>query len=449
MANGNVFHLASMALSGSSRITDWLKQTNGFSFALYATVMAFCLYTCVYAFRKTFAAATFDGMVYAGVSYKVWLITFQVTGYAISKFVGIKVISELKASFRSFGIVLMIAIAGISWFLFAIVPAPYNMLFLFTNGFPLGLVWGMIFGYMEGRRFTEVLGAGLSVSFIFSAGVAKSAGGFIMRDWGVSEFWMPFVTCCVFLAPLLIFLWFLDRLPPPSPLDERLRTRRQPMDLKERKQFIHTFWPGIIFFTLSYMLLTIFREFRDNFSAEVWNSLGYGGSPEIFTTTEAPISIAILAVMGSLMLIKNNQTALMINHLIIFIGMVVIGASTFLFQKDMISPPLWMILIGMGLYLGYIPFNSIFFDRLLAAFKYVGTVGFLIYVADAFGYVGSIGVLLFKEFGYENLSWLDFFLTTGYIISICGSFFIGASMLYFHRKHKRWEKHNNAIQPVQ
>jgi hypothetical protein len=103
-----------------------------------------------------------------------------------------------------------------------------------------------------------------------------------------------------------------------------------------------------------------------------------------------------------------------------------------------------MILIGMGLYLGYIPFNSIFFDRMLAAFKYVGTVGFLIYIADAFGYVGSIGVLLFKEFGYAQLSWVDFFLKAGYVISILGGFFIGASMLYFHYKHKRWRKATNA-----
>jgi hypothetical protein len=139
-----------------------------------------------------------------------------------------------------------------------------------------------------------------------------------------------------------------------------------------------------------------------------------------------------------LMVIKNNKTALMVSHLIIFIGMVMIGVSTFLFQKDLISPPLWMILIGTGLYLGYVPFNSIFFDRLLAAFKYVGTVGFLIYVADAFGYLGSIGVLFFKEFGYAQLSWLEFFLSAGYTISIVGSLLIGASMLYFHWKHKRW-----------
>ena len=326
-----------MVSYANSRITQWLKQTNGFWFSLYAAVMGFCLYTFVYAFRKTFSVATFEGIIYAGISYKVWLVVFQVVGYALSKFVGIKVISELKPTSRAIGIVLMVLIAGISWLFFAIVPPPYNIVFLFTNGFPLGLVWGMIFGYMEGRRYTEVLGAGLSVSFIFSAGLAKSAGGFIMRDWGVSEMWMPFVASCVFLAPLLIFLWFLDKLPPPSALDESLRTRREPMHLTDRANFVKAFWPGIILFTLTYMLLTTFREFRDNFAAEVWKSLGYGDSPEIFTATEAPVSIAVLVVIGSLMLIKNNQKALMVNHLIIFVGMVMIGVSTFLFQKEWIT----------------------------------------------------------------------------------------------------------------
>ncbi len=427
-----------MELSNESPITRWLKQTNAFWFALYATLMAFCLYTCVYAFRKTFSVATFEGVSYWNISYKVWLVTFQVVGYAFSKFVGIKIISELKASSRSFGILLMVAVAGISWLFFGLVPKPYNIIFLFTNGFPLGMVWGMVFGYLEGRRFTEVLGAGLSVSFIFSAGFAKSVGGFIMRDWGTSEMWMPFVTSCVFLGPLLLFLWLLDKLPPPSLKDEELRTRREPMNAADRKAFVRTFWPGIVLFTLSYMALTTFRDFRDNFSAEVWKTLGYGDSPEIFTTTEIPVSIAVLLVMGSLMLIRNNQLALMINHVIIFLGMILIGVSTFLFEQQLISPPIWMILIGLGLYLGYVPFNSIFFDRLLAAFKYVGTVGFIMYVADSFGYLGSVGVLFFKEFGYADLSWLDFFISSGYIISVAGSILIAGSMIYFHFKHKQW-----------
>ena len=442
--NGNLFYSIHMALYNESPITTWLKKANAFWFALYATLMAFSLYTCVYAFRKSFSVATFDGIVYWGISYKVWLVTFQMVGYALSKFVGIKVISELKASSRAGGILLMVAIAGVSWLLFGLTPRPYNIIFLFANGFPLGMVWGMVFGYLEGRRYTEVLGAGLSVSFIFSAGFAKSVGGFIMRDWGTSETWMPLVTSCLFLGPLLVFLWLLDKLPPPSLLDEELRTRRQPMNAADRKSFVWQFWPGILLFTLSYMLLTAFRDFRDNFSAEVWKTLGYGDSPEIFTTTEIPVSIIVLIVMGSLMIIKNNKLALMVNHIIIFLGMILIGVSTFLFEEQLISPTAWMILIGLGLYLGYVPFNSIFFDRLLAAFKYVGTVGFIMYVADSFGYLASVGVMFFKEFGYAELSWLNFFISTGYIISIAGSLLIAGSMFYFHLKHKSGLHNANA-----
>ncbi len=424
-------------------ITRWLRGSHPFWFTLYASLSAFCLYTCVYAFRKTFAAATFEGIEYAGFSFKVWLVTFQVMGYALSKFIGIKIISELQAHKRTFGILLMVFIAGISWLFFGLVPAPYNIIFLFTNGLPLGMVWGMVFGYLEGRKMTEVLGAALSVSFIFSAGLCRSAGAYIMRDWQVSETWMPFVASLVFTIPLLLFLWLIDKIPPPSAEDEALRTKRLPMDKHERKKFITTFLPGIILFVLAYMLLTAFRDFRDNFSAEVWKTLGYGNSPGIFTQTEVPVSFAVLFIMGSIMLIKNNKVALLINHLIIFIGMLLIGASTFLFEQKLIEPTTWMILIGLGLYLGYVPFNSIFFDRLIAAFKYVGTVGFIMYVADSFGYLASVSVLFFKEFGYAEVSWLDFFISSGYLIAIVGSILIAGSMVYFHTKHKQWSKTNS------
>jgi hypothetical protein len=421
-----------------SLINSWLKQTHGIWFTIYASLAAFCLYTCVYAFRKTFAAATFEGLFFAGISYKVWLVTFQVIGYALSKFIGIKVISELKAHSRAFGILLMAGIAGVAWLLFALVPAPYNIVFLFLNGLPLGMVWGMVFGYLEGRRMTEVLGASLAVSFIFSAGLCRSVGAYIMRDWGTSEYWMPFVTSALFTLPLLLFLYLLDQLPPPSELDEKLRTKRAPMNAQERKDFTSTFLPGIILFVLAYVLLTSFRDFRDNFSAEIWKSLNMGNDPSIYTSTEVPVSIIVLVCMGSLMLIKNNQLALMVNHVIIALGMVLIGVANYLFQLQMIEPKTWMVLIGLGLYLGYIPFNSIFFDRLIAAFQYTGTVGFIMYVADSFGYLGSVSVLFFKEFGHANLSWLNFFISGGYIVSATGTLLITGSMIYFHYKHKSW-----------
>ena len=59
------------------------------------------------------------------------------------------------------------------------------------------------------------------------------------------------------------------------------------------------------------------------------------------------------------------------------------------------------------------------------------------YVADAFGYLGIIGVLFFKEFSYTSLSWLEFFLSGGYIVSVAGTVLILASMTYFHFRSKR------------
>ncbi len=420
-------------------ITRWLQSTNGFWFSFYTAVSAFCLYTCIFSLRKTFGVAMYEGLQVWGVSFKVWMVIFQVMGYMLSKFIGIKVVSELGAHSRAKGILLMVTIAGLSWLGFALSPTPYNLIFLFFNGLPLGMVWGMVFGYLEGRKFTEVLGASLSVSFIFSAGFAKTIGGFIMIDWGTSEFWMPFVSTCLFFPPLLVFLWMLDKIPPPTPEDEVLRTKRSPMTGEQRLKFSLTFAPGLILLILAYALLTAYRDFRDNFSAEIWKSLDYGNKPGIFTFTESIVAIIVLIVIGSLMVIKNNFKAMVINHLIVLTGMLMVGLSTLAFENKLVSAPTWMVLVGMGLYFGYIQFNSIFFDRIIATFRYVSTVGFLIYLADSFGYLGAVGVLLFKEFGNTQLSWLDFFISAGYVLSVAGSILMAGSLVYFIYKFKRWQ----------
>lgn len=410
-----------------------IKSLHGPAFVLFASFSGFCLYTCIFALRKAFGVATYEGMTIAGIGFKSWMIIMQVVGYMLSKFIGIKVVSEMTSSGRARGILIMVSIAALSWLGFALAPAPWNLAFLFFNGLPLGMVWGMVFAYMEGRRTTEILGASLSVSFIFSAGLAKSVGGWLMAA-GVTEMWMPFVTATIFFPPLLLFLYLLDMIPPPDADDERLRTRREPMSGPARMQFVRTFLPGLLCLVPAYVLLTAFREFRDNFSAEIWKELGYAGKPGIFTQTESIISITVLGLIASLMVIRDNRRAMVINHLMVITGMLLVGASTWLFRNGAMSPTVWMVLVGMGLYFGYIQFNSIFFDRLIATFRYVSTVGFLIYIADAFGYLGSVGVTLYKELGGGKVGWLDFFTGTAYSLAIAGSLLMALSLFYFTRK---------------
>ncbi|MCU0418721.1 MAG: DUF5690 family protein [Cyclobacteriaceae bacterium] len=419
-------------------LTRWLSTTHTFWFGLYTAATAFCLYTCIFALRKAFGVATYQGLEWAGASFKVWMVISQMLGYMLSKFIGIKVVSELGAQGRAKGILLMVSIATVAWLLFALTPAPYNLIFIFLNGLPLGMVWGMVFGYLEGRKTTEVLGASLSVSFIFSDGFAKTIGGWTMAAWGVSELWMPFVTAALFFVPLLIFLFLLDKIPPPSAEDETLRTKRLPMTGRDRWHFSLTFLPGLVFLVLAYMMLTIFRDFRSNFSADIFKLLNIQDT-RIFIRTESMVSVVVLVVIASLMAIKNNYRALVINHAIVLAGMGLVGLGMWLFEQRLISPTVWMVMIGMGLYFGYIQFNSIFFDRLIATFRIVSTVGFLIYLADSVGYVGSMGVVLFKEFGSDQ-NWLDFFISAGYVVSVAGSVLITGSFFYFRHKYTHWPK---------
>jgi len=208
------------------------------------------------------------------------------------------------------------------------------------------------------------------------------------------------------------------------------------MNAAQRWQFFRDFAPGLTILILAYAMLTAFRDFRDNFAAEIWRAVGYGGSAEIFTLTEIPVSLAVLLIMGTLFIIKDNFKTLIVSHIIIGGGIALTGISTLMFQSGLISAPVWMTLVGAGLYFGYVPYNSMFFDRLIAAFKRISNVGFLIYLADSFGYLGSVGVMFFKNFGRAELSWLDFFINSCYSMSIAGSLLLIASIIYFSLKYK-------------
>ena len=120
-------------------------------------------------------------------------------------------------------------------------------------------------------------------------------------------------------------------------------------------------------------------------------------------------------------------------------GVLLSAISTFCFSAHFITPFTWMLLSTTGLYLAYLPFNCVYFERMLATYKINGNIGFVMYIADAFGYLGSVSVMIFKEFVAAKVSWLDFFISSGYIISGAGSLLIAGSMVYFHAKHRHWE----------
>jgi hypothetical protein len=420
----------------SSKFTERLSNANPALFSAYAIVAAFSTYFCMYAFRKPVAATGYEDIMLWGMGIKTVFIISQTIGYTISKFSGIKVISEMKGSKRAVSILGLIGIAELMLLGFAVAPPSIKPAFILLNGLALGLIWGLVFSFLEGRTNTELLGAGLSVSFVVASGWTKSAGVYFL-SLGVSEFWMPFVTGLAFALPLLISVWMLGHIPPPNQEDEHARTKREPMDAAARLQFFKTFSVGIILLVLTYMMLTAFRDFRDNFMADILSEHMDAISID-FGQIETYVALALLGVVGSIMLIKNNLTAFIVNHVLIIAGFLMVGLATWLFQSNLIDPNMWMILTGVGGYMGYIPFNCLLFERLIATFKYVSNAGFLIYVADAFGYTAAIGIMLYKDSFALDGSWTDFFADASWIMMIAGTILTAASLLYFVRKKKNW-----------
>ncbi|AZA52662.1 DUF5690 family protein [Chryseobacterium sp. G0201] len=409
---------------------------------LRAAFAAFGVYFCMYGFRKPFTVASFEGLAYFGVDYKVLIIIAQVMGYFISKFIGIKFISELKPEKRIFYLFTFIAVAELALLGFAVVPAPYNILFMFINGIPLGMIWGIVFSYIEGRKTTEIIGLFLCSSFVVSSGFTKSVGKFLMDTFNISEFWMPFSAGLVFIIPLLVFGFMLEKLPKPTEEDILLKNKRQPLNKLERKKIIQQFFVPMICITFLYVSLTILRDFRDNFNREIWDNLHIKFDSSIFTLTEIPIAIMVLLILSFMVKVKNNKRAFAYYHYILFGGILTVGFSTYLFENSLMSPFVWMVLSGFGMYLCYIPFNGIYFDRMIAAFDIKGNVGFLIYLVDSFGYLGSVLILLYKNFGSPQTSWLNFYIKLNYIIVVVALVSSLIAFIMFRRKSRK-NKINN------
>tara|TARA_A100001391_G_scaffold195868_1_gene173682 strand:- start:3992 stop:5371 length:1380 start_codon:yes stop_codon:yes gene_type:complete len=384
-------------------VTRWLSNTHPTVFSIYCIIAAFGTYFCMYAFRKPFTAATYEGLVFYGIGFKTILISSQVAGYTLSKFIGIKVVSEMPAAYRATAILILIGIAEIALVLFAVTPVPWNFVWLFVNGLPLGMVFGLVLGFLEGRAVTEALSAGVCASFIVSSGFVKSVGRSLISSHGIDTFWMPCLTGFIFVVPLLFFVWMLSQIPPPSPTDEALRCKRSPMDRRQRRQFWRRHAGGLTGLLSIYVLLTLVRSLRDDFAVEIWTELGVRDNPAVFARSEFWVMLGVITIAGFTSFVRDNRTAFLLSIGVLAVGFLVVFGAVMGQVFGKLSPMTFMVLLGLGLYLPYVAFHTTVFERLIAAFRETGTIGYLMYLADAFGYLSYVAVMIFRNtFTGEN-----------------------------------------------
>jgi hypothetical protein len=425
-----------MPSSGGSRVTHRLSR-NPILFVIYAFLVAFMTYSCMYGFRKPFTVGTYFGLTYGRISFKIFIITAQMIGYTISKFSGIIFISGLRRHRRGMWIVTFIGIAEAALIGFGAAPLRYKPLFMFVNGLPLGLIWGLVFSFIEGRRQSDFLTTGMCISFIVASGAAKAVGKLLV-NWGVAEMWMPAAAGAVFFPPLLLGAYLLELLPEPSEDDIRVRTERVPMTGYDRVQLLRTFAPGICLMTLLYMILSAARDFRDNFAPELWHAFGYRAAPSLFAVSEVVVGLVVTVPILVFMTIKSHIRTLVAYHLLIVTGMVLTGATAALYASGMCNGLVFMIISGICLHLAYVPFSNIIFELILAVFRYKANSGFLMYLCDSLGYLSSVAVIMVRNFAMPHLAWDHFYVAVNYWLAGTGTVLMSMSLMYYFTKYRGW-----------
>ena len=114
-------------------------------------------------------------------------------------------------------------------------------------------------------------------------------------------------------------------------------------------------------------------------------------------------------------------------------GMLLMGGATVLMDLEVINGLWWMILVGFGAYLAYVPFGAVLFERIMASTKAAGTAVFAIYLSDAIGYTGSVGMQLYKDLGQSELDYYQFLRLFTYGMAILGTVLFALSGVYFLR----------------
>lgn len=400
-------------------------------FIVWAGGAALVSYALVYALRKPFTAATFEGLEFLGMDYKTATSIVQIAGYVLSKLLGIKLVSELQRRHRLPFIIGSVAMAELSLLAFGLLPVPWNIVALFFNGLSLGCMWGVIFSYLEGRRLSGVLASVMGMSIACSSALAKSAGLYLIRDLGVDPFWMPAVIGGVAFVLLVVLAFALNALPDPSAEDRAACAERVPMDGRQRRRIFLRFAPVLTMLFAANLFVTVVRDIKEDFLVNIVDTSQL--SAWAFSGVDAVVTAIILLLFLAVSLIRSHLNVLCTLLVLVLVSMFALVYVAWNYDWLALSPLAWLFVQSLGVYTAFLSFQTLFFERFVACYHIRGNVGFFIVTIDFIGYVGTVGVLVFKELFAGELDWLAFYNSMVVWLGLASCLLFAGSLLWLAR----------------
>eukprot|EP00756_Hemistasia_phaeocysticola_P004542 Hpha_TRINITY_DN12879_c0_g1::TRINITY_DN12879_c0_g1_i1::g.23957::m.23957 len=418
-----------------------------------AAAGVFVTYCLVYSLRSPWRAATFPrDYELIGVDFKDALQISWTLAYFFGKSISAPILGGLPRKGRLPLLLLCAALCAAAWGGFALFPrnnkkwedwGRIGMIML--SAVPLAFFWCTLFRYLEGRDTTEVLGAWLAAAMIVGSGFAKTVGS-SLQDNGVSEETLPVVAAGGAFPLLVLGVFWMERLPPPSIEERERKGERVRMSGAAQRLFVAEYWMGFIPVTLSSIALTGLRDFRDVFTADIWKELNDGENmpPWLFTFTEVLIAVLVLLAVAGVGMVKDNEKGFKMILSYCILGAVLLGVVQFLVDdwlwKSQAGQAVWLTVSGLGIFLGYVPVSAVLYDRLIAALGVRATSVFVMSITDALGYAGSVGLLLYRNYddSVKDMSKHEFFRDSARIGAGVIVVSLSVTWFYFHHLFNRY-----------
>jgi Family of unknown function (DUF5690) len=232
------------------------------------------------------------------------------------------------------------------------------------------------------------------------------------------------------------------------------------MDMRGAWRLFVDIWPGIVSVIVGYSSLTALRSFRDYFAVEIYTAVLNEAPPSIFyLLADLPAALITGLALSMLRKVTDHRRAVLIMCGLMLLGTVV-TLLTALAQDDRVfgarggpkAPPsklmgyLWAIVVGIGIYLAYLPQGAMLYDRILASRRDVGTAVFLVFASDLSGYVGTVALLVDnavdeansnaddRTVAEVNESFLRYFVNFCYVSSVLNLVAFSCTAVYWWRR---------------
>jgi hypothetical protein len=220
------------------------------------------------------------------------------------------------------------------------------------------------------------------------------------------------------------------------------------MNHGERRSMLSRYAFGLILLVLMYLLVTILRSVRADFTPEIWAGMQNEVSPAVYSWTEMIVAFLVLVCFGSMVKVVDNRRAFFMGLSLCCIGLIAVAVAAAGLQSGQLNPFAFMVLNGIGLYLPYIAVHTTIFERFIAMTRERGNIGYLMYLADSFGYLGYVAVLFLRPMLSARQDFLSFFLLLCWTIAGASLVLLIPSWRYFSRLTAESQPSSDAMGPV-